>query len=52
MIDNKAIHAFWILNGSIKSKVSETVNVHTVTHDVDSEVLFPGNILTEDVQRM
>ena len=45
--DNQVIHAFWISNGSIKLKVYETGNVHTVTHDVDLEVLFPGNILIE-----
>ena len=50
--DNQVIHAFWISNGSIKLKVSETGNVHTVTHDVDLEVLFPGNSLIEDVRRM
>ena len=50
--DNQVIHAFWISSGSIKLKVLETVNVHTVTHDVDLEVLFPGNSLIEDVRRM
>ena len=50
--DNQVIHAFWISNGSIKLKVSETGNVHTVTHDVDLEVFFPGNSLIEDVRRM
>ena len=52
LCDNQVIHAFWISNGSIKLKVSETGNVHTVTHDVDLEVLFPGNSLIEDVRRM
>ena len=50
--DNQVIHAFWISNRSIKLKASETGNVHTVTHDVDLEVLFPGNSLIEDVRRM
>ena len=50
--DNQVIHAFCISNGSIKLKVSETGNVHTMTHDVDLEVLFPGNSLIEDVRRM
>ena len=50
--ENQVIHAFWISNGSIKLKVSETGNVHTVTHDVDLEVLFPGNSLIEDARRM
>ena len=50
--DNQVIHAFWISNGSIKLKVSETGNVHIVTHDVDLEVLIPGNSLTEDARRM
>ena len=49
---NQVIHAFWISNGSIKLKVYETGNVHTVTHDVDLEVLFPGNSLIEDIRRM
>ena len=50
--DNQVIHAFWISNGSIKLKVSETGNVHIVTHDVDLEVLIPGNSLIEDARRM
>ena len=50
--DNQVIHAFWISNGSIKLKVSETGNVHTVTHDVDLEELFPGNSFIEDVRRI
>ena len=50
--DNQVIHAFWISNGLIKLKVLETGNVHTVTHDIDLEVLFPGNSLIEDVRRM
>ena len=50
--DNKVIRVFWISNGSVKLKVSETGNVHTVTHDVDLEVLFPGDSLIEDVQKM
>ena len=50
--DNKVIHAFWISNGSIKLEVSKTGNVHRVTHDVDLAVLFPGNNLIEDVQRI
>ena len=33
-------------------KASETGNVYTVTHDIDLEVLFPGNNLIENVQRM
>ena len=49
---NKVIHAFWISNGSIKLKVSETGNVHTVSHDVDLEVLFLGNNVVENIQRM
>ena len=52
LLDNKAIHAFWISNGSIKLKVSETGIIHTVIHDIDLEVLFPGNNLIEDVQSM
>ena len=50
--DNQVIYAFWTLDGSIKLKVSETRNVHTVTHDVDLELLFSGNSLIEDVRRM
>ena len=50
--DNQVIHAFWISNGSINLKVSETGNVHTVTHDINLEVLFPGNSLIEDIRRM
>ena len=46
LCDNKVIHAFWI---SIKLKVSGTGNVHSVTHDVDLEVLFPGSNLIEDM---
>ena len=43
---NKVIYSFWISNESTKLKVSETGNVHP--HDVDLEVLLPGNNLTED----
>ena len=50
--DNQVIHAFCISNASIKLKVSETGNVHAVTHDVNFEVLFPGKSLIEDVRRM
>ena len=50
--DNQVIHAFWIWNRSIKLKVLETRNVHTVTYDVNFEVLFPGNSLIEDVRKM
>ena len=49
--DSKVIHSFWIPNGSIKLKVSETGNVRTVTHEIDFEMLFPDNNLG-DVQRM
>ena len=34
LCDNKAIHTFWISNGSVNLKVSETGNVHTVSHGV------------------
>ena len=50
--DNKVIHQFWISNGSIKLKVPENGNFHTVTHDVDLELLSPSNNFIEDVQRM
>ena len=35
LCDNKVIHAFWISNGSIKLKFSETCNALTVSQDVD-----------------
>ena len=50
--DNQVIHAFWISNGSINLKVSETGDLLTVTHDVGLEALFPGNSLIEDVRRI
>ena len=52
LCDNQVIHEFWISNRSIKLKVSETANVHTMTHDIDLDVSFPGDSLIKDPRRM
>ena len=48
---NKFIHGFWTSNGSIRLKVTETRNVHVISHDADLEELFPGNKLISDERR-
>ena len=45
---NKSIHGIWTSNWSIRLKLTETGNVHSITHDADLEELFPGNKLIND----
>ena len=40
---NKFIHGFWVSYGLIKIKVSESSTPCIITHDVDLEIMFPGN---------
>ena len=45
---NKYIHGFWISYGLIKIKVSESSPLVTITHDVNLENKFAGNLLLKD----
>ena len=47
----KFIHDFWTSNGSIRLKLTKTVNVRVIAHDADLEELFPGNELISDDTR-
>ena len=49
---NVSIYAFGVQNGLTKLKVWAILNGHTVTHDVNLEVLFLYNKLIKDVQRI
>ena len=46
--DGNEIHSFWVTNGSIRMKLTESSNVKEITHICDLEELFPGNPLLED----
>lgn len=43
--NNKYIHSFWVTNGALRIKVTETSNVEGISHLSDLENLFPGNAL-------
>lgn len=46
--DGNQIHSFWITNGSIRLKLSETSRVQEITHISDLEEHFPGSPLLAD----
>ena len=48
---NKFIHGFWVSYGFIKIKVSESSSPCIITHDVDLEIMFPGNPLLKDISK-
>ena len=48
---NKFIHGFWVSYGLIKIKVSESTSSCIITHDVDLEIMFPGNLLLKDISK-
>ena len=47
--DGKFIHSFWVTNGSIRIKVTESSQSRAVSHICDLEELFPGNHCIADM---
>ena len=47
---NKYIHAFWVLNVSVKIKVRENSKPNTICHITDLENFFRGNKLLYNVK--
>ena len=45
---NKFIFGYWVSNGSIKIRISESSPVKVISHIVDLEKLFPDNPLLKD----
>lgn len=45
LLNNKYIHGFWVTNGTIRYKLTESSFPKTVTHLCDLEEMFPGNPL-------
>ena len=46
--DANQIHSFWVTNGSIRMKLSESSRVQEISHICDLEEYFPGSPLLED----
>ena len=40
---SKYIHAFWVSNGTLRLKLTESDRVHIITHSQDLDELFPEN---------
>ena len=40
---SKYIHAFWMSNGTLRVKLTQSGRVHIITHSQDLEDLFPEN---------
>ena len=47
---SKYIHAFWVSNGTLRLKLTESGRVHIITHSQDLDELFPENELLGDEQ--
>ena len=47
---SKYIHAFWVSNGTLRLKLTESGRVHIITHSQDLDELFPENELLRDDQ--
>ena len=45
---NQFIHAFWVINGTVRIKVVENGQVHVITHLNDLNGLFPENQLLNE----
>ena len=45
---NKFIHSFWVSNGSIRLKLSDTERSYIIAHVNDLEELLSGNEFTRD----
>ena len=46
----KYIHGFWMFNGTLRLKLSESGHVNVITHSQDLDELFPENELLRDEQ--
>ena len=49
---SKYINAFWVSNGTLRLKLTESEHVHTITHSQDLDVLLPENELLRDEQEV
>ena len=47
--DGNFIYVFWVTNGSIRIKVTESSQTQEVSHICDLEELFPGNHCLADM---
>ena len=50
LLNNKYLHGFWVTNGTIRIKITESSVPTSVSHLCDLEELFPGNPLLLDDQ--
>ena len=48
--DGNFIHSFWVTNGSIRMKVTESSQIQEVSHICDLEEVFLGNQCLVDSQ--
>ena len=49
---SKYIHAFWVSNGTLRLKLTESGRVHMINHSSDLNELFPENELLRDEQQV
>ena len=47
---SKYIHAFWVSNGTLRLKLTESCRVHIITHSQDLDELFSENEFLRDEQ--